>query len=168
MRVYRASRKPRHLFDPLDSAPSIARDGWRFNDNRTEIIYAAEVESLAILEVVARPGWETVTEISVAIIEVPDGEIVGLRDVDITLPTNWNQRPAAHNAQRIAGELIAKIDEDRSRGIAICGLRVPSVVSSTDHNLLLDPRQRSRVLDEQDEGSRPEEVPLGRRRAALR
>ena len=33
-----------------------------------------------------------------------------------------------------------KIDQ----GNAICGMRVPSVISSTDHNVLLDPRQKER------------------------
>ena len=56
MHVYRASRKARPLFDPLDSSASVGRDGWRFNDRRTEILYSAEVEALAILEVVARPA----------------------------------------------------------------------------------------------------------------
>jgi hypothetical protein len=44
---------------PLDSSASVARDGWRYNDNRTEILYAAGVEALATLEVVARPGKPT-------------------------------------------------------------------------------------------------------------
>ena len=144
MRVYRASRKPRNLFDPFDSTASIARDGWRFNDRRTEILYVAEVEALAILEVVARPGWESVGELSVAAIDIPDDAIVALADVDLVLPTNWNQRPVARNAQRIGGEFLAKVDEQRARGRLVCGVRVPSVISSTDHNVLLDPRQKPR------------------------
>ncbi|MFM7640021.1 MAG: RES domain-containing protein, partial [Cyanobium sp.] len=57
MRVYRASRRPLAAFDPLDASSSVERDGWRFNDKRTAIPYTAEVQSLAILEVVSRPGW---------------------------------------------------------------------------------------------------------------
>ena len=143
MRVYRASRKRRNLFDPFDSAASIARDGWRFNDRRTEILYAAEVEALAILEVVARPGWESVGELTIAAIDVPDDAVVDLGDVNLVLPTNWNQRPVARNAQQIGGEFLAKVDEQRARGRLVCGVRVPSVISSTDHNVLLDPRQKS-------------------------
>ena len=140
MRVYRASRKPREWFDPLDSSASVARDGWRFNDRQTELIYAAEVEALAILEIVARPGWETVDELTVAAIEVPDDSIVGLRDLALVLPTNWNQRPVARNAQRIGREFLEKAAARRSRGLRVCGLRVPSVISSSDCNVLLDPR----------------------------
>jgi RES domain-containing protein len=143
MRVYRSSRKPRHLFDPLDSSSSVARDGWRFNDSRTEILYAAEVEALAILEVVARPGWETVEELTVAAIEVPDSAVVGLSDLGLLLPSNWNQRPAARNSQRIASEFLAKADDQAKGGRIVCGVRVPSVISSTDHNVLLDPRRKS-------------------------
>ena len=143
MLVYRASRKPRRLFDPLDSSASIARDGWRFNDRRTEILYAAEVEALAILEVVARPGWETVDEITVAAIDVPNDAIVGLADLGIVLPANWNQRPAARNAQRIGGEFLTSTDELAKVGRIVLGVLVPSVISSSDHNVLLDPRRKS-------------------------
>ena len=142
MRVYRSSKKPRSQFDPLDSSASVALDGWRFNDNRTEILYTAEVEALSTLEVVARPGFESVVELTIAAIEVPDGSIVSLDDVHITLPSNWNQRPHARNAQRIGAEFLLAVDHAKGRGHTICGLRVPSVVSETDHNVLLDPRQK--------------------------
>jgi RES domain-containing protein len=143
MRVYRTSRKARAGFDPLDSSASVARAGWRFNDNRTEILYVSEVQALSILEVVVRPGWETVVELTVAAIEVPDGSIVELNDLSLTLPANWNQRPAARNAQRIGAEFLAAADAERAKGNAICGVRVPSVVSATDYNVLLDPRQKA-------------------------
>lgn len=141
MRVYRASRKPKHLFNPLDASASIARDGWRFNDQQTRILYTAEREALAVLEIVARPGWDTVQELSVAIIEVPDGSIVDLSDLAITLPSNWNNRPAARTAQTIGREFLTAIDSKLATGVAIHGVRVPSVVSSSDFNVLLDPRR---------------------------
>lgn len=143
MRVYRASRKPRAQFDPLDSSASVAGDGWRYNDNRTEILYTAEVEALSILEIVVRPGWESVAELNVAAIEVPEGSIVNLDDLAITLPSNWNQRPAARNAQRIGAEFLAAVDGAQTKGRTVCGVRVPSVISTTDYNVLLDPRQKS-------------------------
>lgn len=149
VRVYRASRKLRGQFDPLDSRASVMRDGWRYNDNRTEILYTAEVEALSILEVVARPGWETVVELNIAAIEVPDGSVVNLSDLAITLPSNWNQRPAARNAQRIGAEFLTAVDRAQTEGRTVCGLRIPSVISTTDHNVLLDPRQKSayRIAD---------------------
>jgi RES domain-containing protein len=141
--VYRASRRQKTEFDPLDSSASVARDGWRFNDNRTEILYTAGVESLATLEVVARPGWNTVKELTIASIDVPDGSVVDLRDIGIVLPSNWNVRPAAPNAQAIGAEFLTAVDNARAAGTRICGVRVPSVISTTDYNILLDPRQTS-------------------------
>jgi RES domain-containing protein len=141
--VYRARRKPSAQFDPLDSSASVKRDGWRFNDNRTEILYAAEVEALSILEVVARPGWEHVVELIIAVIEVPDGSIVNLDDLGIRLPSNWDERPAAREARRIGREFLTAVDNAKIGGRTICGLRVPSVISRSDRNVLLDPRQKS-------------------------
>jgi RES domain-containing protein len=141
MHVYRASRRPRAAFDPLDASASTARDGWRFNDRRNAILYAAEVQSLSILEVVARPGWDTVSELVIATIQIPDGTVVDLADLAITLPSNWNARPVAPNAQGIAGEFLAAVDAQSAAGRRICGVRVPSVISTIDHNVLLDPRQ---------------------------
>jgi RES domain-containing protein len=78
----------------------------------------------------------------VAAIEVPDGSIVDLHDLGITLPSNWNMRPAAPNAQRIAAEFLAAVDRKAADGQRICGVRVPSVISGSDRNVLLDPRQK--------------------------
>ena len=143
MRVYRATRRPQAAFDPLDSRASVARDGWRFNDKRSEVLYTAEVEALAILEVVARPGWTTVDELAIAAIEIPDGSVASLAELAITLPRNWGMRPAAPNAQRIGGEFLAAVDRAAATGQRICGVRVPSVISTSDCNVLLDPRQRA-------------------------
>jgi len=142
MLVYRASRKPRSAFDPLDASASVARDGWRFNDKRSAILYAAEVQSLAILEVVSRPGWATVTDLTIAAIAVPEGSIVSLRDIGLLLPTNWNVRPVGPNTQSIGGDFLKAVDLAPAEGHQICGVRVPSVISTTDCNVLLDPRQR--------------------------
>lgn len=143
MRLFRASRLPRSEFDPLDSSRSVARDGWRFNDSKTEILYAATVEALALLEVVVRPGWESVREITVASVQVPDDAVVDLAEIGIELPTNWNARPVARNSQSIGAEFLLAISAHPRGTKTICGLRVPSVISSTDFNVLLDPRQKA-------------------------
>jgi RES domain-containing protein len=142
MFVYRASRRPRASFDPLDASASVARDGWRFNDKATPILYAAEVQALAILEVVSRPGWSSIQELTIAVLEIPDGSVVDLEDLNLLLPTNWNVRPVGPNAQSLAGEFLAEVDSAALAGRQICGLRVPSVISTTDCTVLLDPRQR--------------------------
>ena len=143
MRVFRASRRARAAFDPLDSSASVARDGWRFNDKRSEILYTAEVQALSILEVAARPGWDTVDELTIAAIEIPDGTVVELSDLGIVLPSNWNLRPVGSNARSIGGEFLAAVDREASAHRRVCGVRVPSVISTTDHNVLLDPRQKA-------------------------
>lgn len=140
----RAVRGAAAGFDPLDSAPSVSGPrGWRFNDLSTEILYAAEVEALAILEVAVRPGWETIDHVLVATIEIPDRSVVSLDDLGIVLPGNWNARPAADDSRVIAREFldaVARLPAGRPRPI---GVRVPSVVSSSDFNILLDPARKS-------------------------
>jgi len=119
----------------------VARDGWRFNDRNHPIFYSAEVQSLAILEVVARPGWSSQAELCVACLRVPEGSVVDLGDLSLTLTSNWNVRPAAANAQRLGAEFLRAMDQTQATGRRLCGVRVPSVISSVDHNVLLDPRQ---------------------------
>ena len=100
------------------------------------------MQSLAILEVVSRPGWSTVGELTIAAIAVPEGSVVSLEDLGLLLPTNWNVRPVGPNAQSIGGEFLKAVDRAATEGHLICGVRVPSVISTTDFNVLLDPRQR--------------------------
>lgn len=149
MLVYRASRKPRSAFNPLDASASVARDGWRFNVKRNTILYAVEVQSLAILEVVSRPGWASLAELTIAAIEVPEGSVESLDDLGLLLPTNWNVSPAGPNAQSIGSEFLKAVDQAATEGRQICGVRVPSVISTTDSNVLLDPRQseKYRIAD---------------------
>jgi RES domain-containing protein len=134
-------------FDPLDSASSIAGPkGWRFNDLSTEILYSAEVEALATLEVAVRPGWETIQKVLVATLEVPDGAIVSLADLAIVLPSNWNARPVVDDSRHIARaflDAIANMPPGSNRPV---GLRVPSVLSSSDFNVLLDPSRKSEYI----------------------
>ena len=149
MLVYRASRKSRSAFNPLDARGSVDRAGWRFNDKRSAILYTAEVQSLAILEVVSRPGWTTLAELTIAAIAVPEESVVSPDDLGLLLPTNWNVRPAGPNAQSIGGEFLKAVDQAAKEGRQIFGVRVPSVISTTDCNVLLDPRQREnyRIAD---------------------
>jgi hypothetical protein len=100
------------------------------------------VQSLAILEVASRPGWSSLAELTIAAISVPNGSVVSLEDLGILLPTNWNVRPAGPNAQSIGGEFLKAVDQAHAAGKQICGVRVSSVISTTDFNVLLDPRQR--------------------------
>ena len=148
MKLFRARawRSGPTYFDPLDSASSIAGPkGWRFNDLGTEILYAAEAEALATLEVAVRPGWETIQQVLIATIEIPDGSLVNLPDVGIVLPSNWNARPATDDSRRIAREFLNAIAALPSAASRPLGLRVPSVLSSTDFSVLLDPSRKAEM-----------------------
>lgn len=98
---------------------------------------------------VRRPGWATVAELTIAAIAVPEGSVLSLEELGLLLPTNWNVSPVGPNAQRIGGELLKAMDQTATEGRLICGVRVPSMISTTDCNVLLDPRQREkyRVAD---------------------
>ena len=52
-----------------------------------------------------RPGWESIQQILIVTIEVPDGLIVNLEDLGLALPRNWNARPGELFLQHY-GELI--------------------------------------------------------------
>jgi len=146
LKVYRARawRGGSIGFDPLDSSGSVSGPkGWRFNDLTTEILYTAEVEALAILEVAIRPGLETIQQILIATIEIPDDSVVNLDELNIVLPRNWNARPVADDSRTMAREFIAALSRLPPGHPRPVGVRVPSVLSSSDFNVLLDPVRKS-------------------------
>ena len=83
-------------------------------------------------------------ELTIAAIAVPEGSVLSLEELGLLLPTNWNVRPVGPNAQSIGGEFLKAVDQAAAEGRQICGVRVPSVISTTDCNVLLDPRQRDK------------------------
>lgn len=130
-------------FDPLDSSGSVAGPkGWRFNDLATEILYTAEVEALATLEVAVRPGFATIRQILIATIEIPDDSVVDLPTVGIVLPSNWNARPVADDSRTIARGFLDALSKLPPGSAKPAGLRVPSVLSASDYNVLLDPSRK--------------------------
>lgn len=148
MKVYRARawRNGPEPFDPLDSTSSVSgQRGWRFNDLDTQILYTAEVESLALLEVAIRPDLEAIKEIIVATIEMPDGLVISPSDAGIVLPRNWNARPVADDSRTVARqfmEYVASLQPGKAKPL---GLRVPSVLSGSDCNVLIDPARTSEL-----------------------
>jgi RES domain-containing protein len=146
VKLYRARawRSGPATFDSLDSSGSVSGPhGWRFNDVTTEILYTAQVEALAILEVAVRPGWETIQQVLIATIEIPDHSVADLSDLGIVLPRNWNARPAAADSRTIAREFLDAIAGLPTGAAKPIGLRVPSVLSSSDFNVLVDPSRKA-------------------------
>lgn len=117
--------------------------GWRFNDMSTEILYTAQVEALAILEVAVRPGFDTIRQIMMAAIEVPDDSVVDLPELGIVLPSNWNARPVADDSRTISREFLDAIAALPTGKPKPVGVRVPSVLSASDYNVLLDPSRKT-------------------------
>ena len=144
MKIYRARawRSGPENFDPLDSSGSVAGLGWRYNDVHTEILYASEVEALAVLEVAVRPVWETVKQVVIATIEIPDGCVTTLEEMSIALPRNWHARPAAADARSVGREFLSAIASIPAARRPMA-LRVPSVLSRSDFNVLVDPARKS-------------------------
>lgn len=134
-------------FDALDSSASVSGPkGWRYNDLSTEILYTAEVEALATLEVSIRPGMESIREILIATIEIPDDSVVSLKDAGIILPDAWNARPVADDSRFVAAAFLAFIAKLPAGSKKPAGLRVPSVLSMSDHNVLLDPSRKEEYV----------------------
>jgi RES domain-containing protein len=145
VKLYRARawRAGPAIFDSLDSTGSVSGpQGWRFNDLKTEILYTAQVEALAILEVAVRPGWETIQQVLIATIEIPDDSVADLPDLGIVLPRNWNARPVAADSRTIAREFLEAVAGLPAGAAKPIGLRVPSVLSSSDFNVLVDPSRK--------------------------
>jgi RES domain-containing protein len=145
VKLYRARawRAGPATFDSLDSTASVSGpQGWRFNDVKTEILYTAQVEALAILEVAVRPGWETIQQVLIATIEIPDDSVADLPDLGIVLPRNWNARPVAADSRTIAREFLEAVAGLPAGAAKPIGLRVPSVLSSSDFNVLIDPSRK--------------------------
>jgi RES domain-containing protein len=147
VKLYRARGLRRDMepaFDALDAAGSVAGLlGWRFNDIHTPILYTAEVEALAILEVAVRPGWESIRQVLIATVEIPDGAVSDLGDLGLVLPRNWNARPVAPDSRSIAREFLNAVARLPDGSPKPLGVRVPSVLSSSDFNVLLDPSRKS-------------------------
>jgi RES domain-containing protein len=145
VKLYRARawRAGPATFDSLDSTGSVSGpQGWRFNDVKTEILYTAQVEALAILEVAVRPGWETIQQILIATIEIPDDSVADLRDLGIVLPRNWNARPVAADSRTVARAFLEAVAAWPPGAPKPMGLRVPSVLSRSDFNVLVDPSRK--------------------------
>jgi hypothetical protein len=92
-----------------------------------------------------RPGWETIQQVLIATIDIPDDSLANLSDLGIVLPSNWNSRPATDDSRLIAREFLSAIGSSPAGSARPIGLRVPSVLSSTDFNVLLDPSRKSQM-----------------------
>ncbi|WP_259015882.1 RES family NAD+ phosphorylase [Emticicia fluvialis] len=131
MEVYRLSRE-KHA-SPL-SGKGAAMKGARWNSAGVELIYAAANRSLAMAEVAVHFTWATLPEDYVMIsIDIPD-DIAIIEVAEAALPANWKDFPHPVSTQKFGDEFVY--------GNQYCVLRIPSVVTQGDFNLLINPNHK--------------------------
>jgi RES domain-containing protein len=129
LRVWRLCRE-KYAKLPYDGYGS-AQYGGRWNSKGTYVAYAAASPALSMLELLVHIDRDDVPDDLVfAIAEVPDDSI---EDVDrAALPANWRLEPPPPGLRAIGDAWV--------RSGSSIGLRVPSVLSPTEFNLMINPR----------------------------
>jgi len=132
MEVFRLSR--RKFAEPL-SGHGAALRGARWNSMGIEMIYTAENRSLAMAEVAVHLSLANLPEDFVMLtIEIPDdASIKEIMQQD--LPLFWNSFPAPESTKRIGDQFILE-----NKFLA---LKIPSVVTKGDFNILINPRHEA-------------------------
>lgn len=132
MQVFRLSREKYAL--PL-SGKGASIKGARWNSPGTEIIYTAENRSLAMAEVAVHFTWATLpSDYVMMTISIPDDTSISILPTD-DLPINWNSFPHSSLTQKFGDDFIME-------GKAAL-LRVPSVVTLGDFNILINPHHKA-------------------------
>ncbi len=128
MEVFRLVREP---FAQTLSGKGAAINGGRWNTKGVEMIYTAINRSLAMAEVAVHFSIATMPKNYMMVtVHIPD-------DMDIKclhtkqLPANWNQFPHPTTTQNIGNLFIIENTH--------CCLKVPSVVTQGDFNILINP-----------------------------
>ena len=128
MEVFRLSREKYAI--PL-SGKGAAIKGARWNSAGVELIYTAENRSLAMAEVAVHFTLATLPDDYVMLtIHIPD-EIKYLKRKESELPANWKEFPHPRSTQKIGDQFV--VDND------YCIMKIPSVVTKGDHNILINP-----------------------------
>ncbi len=128
MEVFRLSREK--YATPL-SGKGAAQKGARWNSVGVELIYTEANRSLAMAEVAVHFTLATLPEDYVMItIFVPD-DIIIKEVIETDLPPNWKIFPHPGATQKTGDDFVA---ENK-----YCILKIPSVVTYGDFNLLINP-----------------------------
>jgi len=107
------------------------RYGGRWNSKGVAVVYVAQSQSLAALEMLAHLDSGGLLHYYIAIRVSFDSRLVG--DVDVSsLPKNWTTYPAPRSLRAIGDNWVS------SGKSAV--LRVPSVLVPSESNFLLNPR----------------------------
>lgn len=117
--------------DGLDTNGAELRGG-RFNSAGVPVLYLSSSQALATLEVRVHARKALPRQRYLFSIEIPDDEIKTLKDLDLKLPKGWDTRPPTVASQIFGDAWVASA--------ASLALAIPSVVSDTDFNRLVNPR----------------------------
>ena len=131
MELFRLSRAK---FASSLSGKGAALKGARWNSIGVELIYTASNRSLAMAEVAVHFTLATLPDDYMMItISVPDD--LPTKDVSETeLPADWKEFPHPVSTQRFGDDFVA---ENK-----FCLLKIPSVVTKGDFNLLINPNHK--------------------------
>lgn len=140
MWLYRLCKEA-HSPDVLSGEGGLV-DRGRWHSRGRRVVYCASVEALAVLEVRVSLGNEVPSvPYLMHIIEVPDAAVSAIDTR--SLPPDWNAVPAESASRRIGDVWLISLGS--------AGLRVPSIHTRTDFNVLLNPAHpefsRARVLE---------------------
>lgn len=128
MQVFRLSREK---YADVLSGKGAAIRGARWNSKGTEVIYTAENRSLAMAEVLVHLSLMTLPPDYVMLtIEIPD-DLSVLEISEEDLPNRWNSFPYKQTTQRFGDDFI--------HGHQFCIMKVPSVVTQGEFNILIHP-----------------------------
>lgn len=131
MEVFRLSREK--FAKPL-SGKGAALKGARWNSIGVELIYTAQNRSLAMAEIAVHLTLATLPEDYVMIaIEIPDSIKVKTMS-EVELPNEWKNFPYTSVTQKIGDAFILENE--------FCLLRIPSVVTQGDYNILINPNHK--------------------------
>jgi RES domain-containing protein len=121
--------KTRHAATAFDGEGA-RRYGGRWNSPAVRVAYAAETESLAVLEVLVHlQASELLASYSLVAVTFPSTLVETL---DVTaLPPDWSVSPPPASGQALGDAWIARATS--------AVLRVPSVIVATEGNYLINP-----------------------------
>lgn len=132
------------------------RYGGRWNSKGTAVVYTAQSQSLAALEIMVHAEFPELLEHYVAIPVTIEDSFVQKVDV-ATLPKDWRAYPASRAVRAIGDDWAAS-------GTSVV-LQVPSVVIPSESNFLLNPAHREFAKLKIGEASAFEFDPRFRRKA---
>jgi len=127
-----AFRLTREKFAHSLSGKGAAIKGARWNSVGVELIYTASNRSLAMAEVAVHFTLATLPADYVMVsLEIPD-DIPYLQIEPGDLPTNWKEFPHPSSTQIFGDTFVFEN--------IFCILKIPSVVTQGDYNLLINPK----------------------------